>query len=115
MAVCLDIDEIQAGGDNVVEVLVRQLGLHVSGVVENFLNQPFDPIHIVEHHFAEFLNKLGIVFSFRGQLDKRFDRREGVSNFMGEAAGDRLKGFQPIRALHERVRAMEVLVQQNGV
>jgi hypothetical protein len=86
MAVCLDIDEIQARGDNVVEVLVRQLRLHISGIVENFLDEPFDTIHIVEHHFAEFLNELRIVFSLRGQLDKRLDRREGVSNFMGEAA-----------------------------
>src|SRR4029077_12402856 len=54
-------------------------------------------------------------FAFRGQLDKGFDRCEGVSDFMGETAGDRLKGFQPIRAFHQCVRTVKVLVQHNGV
>ena len=82
------IDEVEAGGYDGIHVFLGQLRIHVTGVVENFLDQALDSMDIFEHDLTESLNEFRVVFSLRGELDEGFDRRQWIPNFVGKSCGD---------------------------
>ena len=111
-AVGFDLDEVQARRDDFIQILIGQPRFHVSSVIENLLNQPFNPIDVLEHNSAEFTDKVTVIFPFRSQLDEGLDRGQRVSDFMREACRDGFQRTQSISSPHEGLRLPKILIQR---
>ena len=67
-------------------VLLGQLGFHVAGIVEDFLDEPFDPVDVVEHDAAEFADEIGVIFPLRGELNEGLDGGQGIADFVRKSS-----------------------------
>src|SRR6185437_1537816 len=114
-AVGFRLNEVQARRDDFIQIFIGQSRFHVPSVVENLLDQPFNPIDVIEHNSTEFTDKSSVILTFRSQLNKGLDRRQRISDFMSEPSGDGFQRTQSISSSHEGLGLPEILIQQEGV
>ena len=110
-----DLDKIEAGRDHLVEVFLLKLRLAILRVVENLLNEPFDPRDIFTHDGAERSEEFGIVLSLRAQLDECLNGGERISDFVGKPPGDCFKRAETIRAVNQGFLLSKIFIEQGVV
>ena len=110
-----DLDKIEAGRDHLVEVFLLKLRLAILRVVENLLNEPFDPRDIFTHDGAERSAEFGIVLSQRAQLDECLNGGERISDFVGKSSGDCFKRAETIRAVNQGFLLSKIFIEQGVV